>query len=684
MVSVRTHLTSILCLLAIALSIVSVQDTRAQTPENTTYVGLGAGSLVFLGDVGDQNRYFSPSLGRLGYHLTLSNEITPFLHGGLEAMFGKVGASERGDVRNLNFRSEIRSGGVFATYNFDHVLPIDRAISPIFSLGVSGFEFLSKSDLRDAEGRTYHYWDDGTIRDIAQDAPNAAESVLLVRDYEYESDLRELDLDGLGDYSERGVALPIGIGAEFKMGDYLHLNIHTRYYLTTTDLIDNVSSEGTSARKGDSANDAFVYTGFVVRYGLHKKIERADSPAADLLATINDKSDEDKDGVLDIIDQCPRTPEGVEVDVNGCPVDGDGDGVPDYLDQELETAEGVYVDEEGVTLTDEDFARKYKRFLSGSEVNIVEGTIESADIPEFVFTPRPTKDRRYMVKVDETEDGISAELATMLLSIPDVQTINNGDTTMYMVGDYDALPDAVRRKMRLDGLGIGGEVIRSEEGEIYSEAEAAAKLEKEFKKEMKGETEEPTGVFWRVQLGAFKNKLSYNVFSAIDDVVIIYGDDGLTRYFSGVYDEQDDGEVYRQILQNSGFNDAFLVGFYKGQRLNVHHALSLEDEMTSDQLWKRASTNAFDTSVIEYKVMLAQSEGTISTEELEHLRELGSIEQMTTPNKTVYLTGNFLSSSEAQFMLDQVVESGLEDAVVVGIFNGEILSLEEIDQMKKN
>ncbi|MGB7785636.1 MAG: hypothetical protein WBL27_05995 [Salinimicrobium sp.] len=46
--------------------------------------------------------------------------------------------------------------------------------------------------------------------------------------------------------------------------------------------------------------------------------------------------DSDNDGVIDDNDNCPNTPEGVEVYTSGenagCPIDTDGDGVPDYLD----------------------------------------------------------------------------------------------------------------------------------------------------------------------------------------------------------------------------------------------------------------------------------------------------------------------------------------------------------------
>jgi hypothetical protein len=57
------------------------------------------------------------------------------------------------------------------------------------------------------------------------------------------------------------------------------------------------------------------------------------------------QKDSDNDGVTDDLDQCPDTPEGADVDENGCTeeqkIDTDQDGVPDYLDQCPDTPEGA-------------------------------------------------------------------------------------------------------------------------------------------------------------------------------------------------------------------------------------------------------------------------------------------------------------------------------------------------------
>lgn len=76
----------------------------------------------------------------------------------------------------------------------------------------------------------------------------------------------------------------------------------------------------------------------------------ANTPEGALVDPMGCPLDTDGDAVWDGIDQCDDTPAGVKVDIHGCPLDGDGDEVPDYLDKELDTPRGAVVDKDGVAV----------------------------------------------------------------------------------------------------------------------------------------------------------------------------------------------------------------------------------------------------------------------------------------------------------------------------------------------
>ena len=66
------------------------------------------------------------------------------------------------------------------------------------------------------------------------------------------------------------------------------------------------------------------------------------------------EDDTDGDGVPDNHDDCANTPEGIEVDSHGCPMDSDNDSVPDYLDKCPNTPLGMPVNADGCPDTDRD------------------------------------------------------------------------------------------------------------------------------------------------------------------------------------------------------------------------------------------------------------------------------------------------------------------------------------------
>ena len=103
-----------------------------------------------------------------------------------------------------------------------------------------------------------------------------------------------------------------------------------------------------------------------------------DSYYADVDFSKLELEDEDGDLVPDMDDYCPKTPSGVKVDKNGCPLDDDRDGIANYLDKQKNTPEGSIVDEYGVRLTVDKYqsmysdleiaSRKYANFYNENEI----------------------------------------------------------------------------------------------------------------------------------------------------------------------------------------------------------------------------------------------------------------------------------------------------------------------------
>src|SRR4029078_237240 len=122
------------------------------------------------------------------------------------------------------------------------------------------------TDAKDANGNTYYYWSDGTIRNIDQNAPNAGTAVELKRDYTYESDVREMNVDGFGKYAERSFAIPIGIGAAFKINDFFDFKLGTTMHFTFTDNIDGITFMSKGSRQGNDKYDNFMMTSCSIHY----------------------------------------------------------------------------------------------------------------------------------------------------------------------------------------------------------------------------------------------------------------------------------------------------------------------------------------------------------------------------------------------------------------------------------
>lgn len=641
------------------------------------FVSLGAGPMTYYGDM---YRYPGTNavMGNWGVNLGIGVRVSDYLDAELFYGNGWIAFNENTINRHANFKSKIITGGLLFTYNFDNFFKESPVIHPLLILGISNVEFNSKSDLKDKNGIFYNYWSDGSIRSLPENSQNADNAEILERDNTYETDLRGLDMDDIGDYSLSTLAIPFGIGADIKFNYGFSMRVSSLMNFTFTDNIDNISSDGVGNRMGNSKNDKYLYTSVSIQYDIPGIGELKNSKYLDDL--LAGESDEDGDGVIDLWDDCPFTPGGVEVDEKGCPLDGDGDWVPDYKDDELNTPLGSVVDTSGVAYTDEDLYQLYLAYMDtiGEFNNVVKTVYTSNESGRVIKrTPRPEKEY-YTVQIANSNDDLSIDQIGKILSISNVKILNDSNQTTYHVGQYDELELAVEQKIILEVDGINGDVIGLVNDTRVSVEPEATEIEDKYRLEggfSGSESLISKDVIYRVQIGAFRNPISRNVFDGVNDLIELQGDDGLIRYLTGSYRTIEKAASRKIDILLDGFEGAFIVAYKNGQRISLESA---GHEVDSKAV--QVPENSMDKEKISFKVQIGAYKEHVPADVMDKMINIGDVNTVRQSGLTRYLVGDFKSYEEANSKKDELISQGL-DAFVVGSFNDKIITVEEAQEI---
>lgn len=475
------------------------QADSANTPliskEFKPSISLGMGLFYFMGDVNSNNKQ-AFLVSPLAFNLDVYRKINDYSDLGFSFLTGRLVGNNIGS-NYLNFETTINAGSAFYTYNFGHFLNVDNSLLPYVSLGVEFLNFNSKGDLFDANGNRYHYWDDGTIRNIDQNSPQAANATRIQRDYFYETDLRNSDLDGFGKYSQFSLAFPVGLGFTLRITDRMNFRVGSILHLTTSDYIDNVTNESIGDRAGNSANDNFLYHSVSLHYdflNVAKKVSKEDFEFPDFL--VLQTIDSDNDGIIDSFDDCPFTPEGVQVNKRGCPLDEDEDGVWDYMDEDLNTAKGVVVSAKGIEMTEEDYLNRYLRFIDSVDVPI--------EILQKIATVRE-KAATYRILLGEFSDQVPPELLKLFMAEEDIiGSLTRENKTAYLAGKYGSIETAQQRVDELLAKGFPiAEIVVWEDNDFIRLNEWKKKADEEIKEIFKEEIEKKENLdgMYTIQLG---------------------------------------------------------------------------------------------------------------------------------------------------------------------------------------
>ena len=227
---------------------------------------------------------------QFGYQLSITQRATKFLNVTLDLYTGTVYGEEQRGQTNINFRTTLFSQHLNLEYNFYPLLEPDsrgrQLIRPYVGVGVGAIFFRSKGDLKDESGTAYQYWSNGLVYAEIEGSIPQTEATPLTRDFEYETDLRDANLDGLRKYPQTAFSLPLNAGIRFQISKNVGINAAFAYAFNFSDMLDNVSESGSGDRLGFAGNDNHLFgsIGLSVFLGTTKPSSKPKKPEVEILA----------------------------------------------------------------------------------------------------------------------------------------------------------------------------------------------------------------------------------------------------------------------------------------------------------------------------------------------------------------------------------------------------------------
>lgn len=222
------------------------------------------------------------------------------------------------------------------------------------------------------------------------------------------------------------------------------------------------------------------------------------------------------------------------------------------------------------------------------------------------------------------------------------------------------------------------------------------------------------GLIFRVQIGAFKSPLPNGTFKGLSPVNAQTTPNGYIRYTAGNFEAFEIANAVKNDLRNLGYKDAFVVGYYNGQRITVSEAVAIlqkegkpVDLTSNNTAGINQNANVPRNTVVENTPdNINPAENVVITNELEKMNGLLFTVQIGVYSKQItksqlynlqpiyterlpsglyrYTAGIY---NNAQRLLDdkgKVVNLGVRDAFVSAYFNSKRVPFADGEKIKQD
>jgi hypothetical protein len=199
----------------------------------------------------------------------------------------------------------------------------------------------------------------------------------------------------------------------------------------------------------------------------------------------------------------------------------------------------------------------------------------------------------------------------------------------------------------------------------------------------------PDGLIFKVQFAALRKELTYSSFPGIEPIIGESSANGFIRYMAGSFTDLDRAYDARETIREIGYEDAFVVAYLNGERINIAEARRIIDsrETAADLIAEESQTEETATKAIEessalyYTVQVGVYGSTRTSDRLFGISPL--IEERLRNGNYRYFSGYYDNREEAIAWRNEIRDRGVTDAFVVAVYNGERISLAEADRLRE-
>lgn len=226
----------------------------------------------------------------------------------------------------------------------------------------------------------------------------------------------------------------------------------------------------------------------------------------------------------------------------------------------------------------------------------------------------------------------------------------------------------------------------------------------------------PEGLIFKVQVGAFRNRIPQDLFKGFAPVTGETTPSGLTRYTAGFFKAFETADLAKDVIKGYGYEDAFVVAFFNGKRISINEARQImknqgvttpvvaqqiiiqNNVQTTNQQTQVANTNN-QTTTTAIEPPLINEPGTAAYRMVDQMQGLLYTVQCGVYTRPVppaqlfniqpllvekigngmlrYTSGVYNEVNTAVQAKNRIVEYGIKDAFVTAYYNGKRISVAE-------